>query len=132
MIDKQTLDLVLDLLNENKTDLKSLRQSSHDINNELNAVNGQLMLLRQAQETQKEDSKEKFADVHKRIDTEQESIRKLVEEKTAPLAEITKTLDSMKPAVGFINTVKKFGGGAIVLFFVAGLIWASVPAFVAK
>ena len=53
--DEVILTFLKEFKSETKEDLSQLRKSNHDINNELSGVNGQLMLLRQSQEIQKED-----------------------------------------------------------------------------
>ena len=84
---------------ETKQDLSQLRKSNHDINNELNGVNGQLMLLRQSHETQKEDMEAKFQRVHARIDKEQNEQKEEVQEVKKSLDDIASTLNNVLPKV---------------------------------
>ena len=84
---------------ETKSDLSQLRQSNHDINNELNGVNGHLMLLRQSQEMQKEEMEAKFQRVHTRIDKEQEATKGEVQEVKKSLEQIATTLNEVMPKV---------------------------------
>ena len=84
---------------ETKQDLSQLRKSNHDINNELNGVNGQLMLLRQSHETQKEDMEAKFQRVHARIDKEQNEQKEEVLEVKKAVDDIASTLNNVLPKV---------------------------------
>ena len=84
---------------ETKQDLEQLRKSNHDINNELNGVNGQLMLLRQSHETQKEDMEAKFQRVHARIDKEQNEQKEEVLEVKKAVDDIASTLNNVLPKV---------------------------------
>ena len=84
---------------ETKQELSQLRKSNHDINNELNGVNGQLMLLRQSHETQKEDMEAKFQRVHARIDKEQNEQKEEVLEVKKAVDDIASTLNNVLPKV---------------------------------
>ena len=96
-------DVILTFLKEfkaeTKEDLSQLRKSNHDINNELNGVNGQLMLLRQSQDIQKEDMDAKFKRVHARIDKEQDGTKAEVQEVKKSLEVLTSTLNDVLPKV---------------------------------
>ena len=97
--DEVILTFLKEFKAETKEDLSQLRKSNHDINNELNGVNGQLMLLRQSQEIQKEDMEAKFQRVHARIDKEQEAQKEEVRDVKKSLDDIASTLNSVLPKV---------------------------------
>ena len=97
--DEVILTFLKEFKAETKEDLSQLRKSNHDINNELNGVNGQLMLLRQSQEIQKEDMDAKFQRVHARIDKEQEAQKEEVQEVKKSLDDIASTLNNVLPKV---------------------------------
>lgn len=97
--DEVILTFLKEFKAETKQDLSQLRKSNHDINNELNGVNGQLMLLRQSHETQKEDMEAKFQRVHARIDKEQSEQKIEVLEVKKSLDDIASTLNDVLPKV---------------------------------
>lgn len=97
--DEVILTFLKEFKAETKQDLTGLRKSNHDINNELNGVNGQLMLLRQSQETQKEDMEAKFQRVHARIDKEQTAQKEEVQEVKQAVDDIANTLNQVLPKV---------------------------------
>ena len=99
---------------ETKQDLSQLRKSNHDINKELNGVNGQLMLLRQSQETQKEDMEAKFQRVHARIDKEQVAQKEEVQEVKKAVDDIASTLNDVLPKVSSWDETLKIAKKVVV------------------
>ena len=99
---------------ETKEDLSQLRKSNHDINNELNGVNGQLLLLRQSQEIQKEEMEAKFQRVHLRIDKEQEGTKAEVQEVKKTLEGIASTLSTVAPKVSNWDETLKIAKKVVV------------------
>lgn len=120
--DEVILTFLKEFKSETKEDLAQLRKSNHDINNELSGVNGQLMLLRQSQDTQKEDMEAKFQRVHLRIDKEQEASTKEVTEVKKSLEAIASTLNGVAPKVSSWDDTLKIAKRVIVTTVtVAGL-----------
>mgnify|MGYP000206133849 FL=1 len=112
--DEVILTFLKEFKSETKEDLAQLRKSNHDINNELNGVNGQLMLLRQSQEIQKEDMEAKFQRVHARIDKEQETSTKEVQEVKKSLEAIASTLSGVVPKVSSWDDTLKIAKKVVV------------------
>ena len=112
--DEVILTFLKEFKSETKSDLSQLRKSNHDINNELNGVNGQLMLLRQSQETQKEDMEAKFQRVHTRIDKEQDASTKEIQEVKKSLENIVSTLNGVAPKVSSWDETLKIAKKVIV------------------
>ena len=126
-------DVILTFLKEFKTetkeDLTQLRKSNHDINTELSGVNGQLMLLRQSQDIQKEEMEAKFQRVHLRIDKEQEASTKEVQEVKKSLEAISSTLSAVVPKVSSWDDTLKIAKKVVVTAItvsVLGLITANM------
>ena len=112
--DEVILTFLKEFKTETKSDLSQLRKSNHDINNELNGVNGQLMLLRQSQETQKEEMEAKFQRVHTRIDKEQDASTKEIQEVKRSLENIVSTLNGVAPKVSSWDETLKIAKKVIV------------------
>jgi len=112
--DEVILTFLKEFKSETKSDLSQLRKSNHDINNELNGVNGQLMLLRQSQETQKEEMEAKFQRVHTRIDKEQDASTKEIQEVKKSLENIVSTLNGVAPKVSSWDETLKIAKKVIV------------------
>jgi len=112
--DEVILTFLKEFKSETKSDLSQLRKSNHDINNELNGVNGQLMLLRQSQETQKEEMEAKFQRVHTRIDKEQDASTKEIQEVKKSLENIVSTLNGVAPKVSSWDDTLKIAKKVIV------------------
>ena len=112
--DEVILTFLKEFKAETKEDLIGLRKSNHDINNELNAFNGQLMLLRQSHETQKEDMDAKFNRVHARIDKEQTEQKEEVLEVKKSLDAIASTLNDVLPKVHTWDETLKIAKKVIV------------------
>jgi len=112
--DEVILTFLKEFKSETKSDLSQLRKSNHDINNELNGVNGQLLLLRQSQETQKEDMEAKFQRVHTRIDKEQDASTKEIQEVKKSLENIVSTLNGVAPKVSSWDETLKIAKKVIV------------------
>ena len=112
--DEVILTFLKEFKSETKEDLAQLRKSNHDINKELNGVNGQLLMLRQSQEIQKEDMDAKFQRVHIRIDKEQEASTKEVHEVKKSLEAIASTLSTVAPKVSSWDDTLKIAKRVVV------------------
>jgi uncharacterized protein YhaN len=114
-IDK--FDLLLELMRENKEDLKSLRQGNHDIRDHMAGLSGQINLIRLSQETKQEQDNERFTIVHDRIDKEQVITAKKFQE-------IQSTLNDIAPKVTHMNKIFDWATRLVVGAFVGAILWA--------
>ena len=119
MSDIDKYDLLLSLLQENKTDLKSLRENTHDIRDHMAALSGTLNLLRQSHETKQEQDNERFTYIHNRIDKEQEITEK-------KLRVIESKLGEIAPKVNHMNKIFDWATRIIVGALVGAVLWALV------
>lgn len=126
MSDTDKFDLLLKLMQENKTDLGHLRDSNHDIRDELHRVSGQFELVRQAQVTQKEDSKERFTRVHDRIDKEQAATKEAIQERKKHIESIEKIVKDIAPKVNRISNMFDWATRIVITTMVGGIMWATV------
>lgn len=116
-IDK--FELLLKLMEDNRQELKQVRQHSHDIKDHMHGVNGQLELLRQSYEAKSKDDEVKFNAVHSRIDKEQSLNAKKFESIETKLSDIA-------PKVTHMNKVFDWASRIVITALIGGLLWATV------
>jgi hypothetical protein len=112
-------DILLSLLQENKQDLKSLRDSNHDIRDHMAALSGTLNLLSQSHNVKQEQDNQRFEYLHTRIDKEQE-----VTEKKLQLIEVK--LNDIAPKVSHMNKIFDWATRIVVTALVGAVLWALV------
>jgi uncharacterized protein YhaN len=114
-IDK--FDLLLELMRENKEDLKSLRQGSHDIRDHMAGLSGSINLIRLSQENKQEQDNQRFNVVHDRVDKEQAITAKKFQE-------IQAVLNDIAPKVTHMNKIFDWATRLIVGALVGAILWA--------
>lgn len=112
-------DLLLELMRENKEDLKSLRIGTHDIRDHMAGLSGSINLIRLSQETKQEQDNERFNTVHNRIDKEQVITSKKFEQ-------IQGTLNDIAPKVSHMNKIFDWATRIIVTAMIGAILWALV------
>ena len=117
MADIDKYDLLLELMRENKEDLKSLRAGTHDIRDHMAALSGSINLIRLSQETKQEQDNQRFDVVHTRIDKEQINNAKKFDE-------IQTTLNDIAPKVTHMNKIFDWSTRIIVGALVGAVLWA--------
>jgi uncharacterized protein YhaN len=110
-------DLLLELMRENKEDLKSLRQGNHDIRDHMAGLSGSINLIRLSQENKQEQDNQRFDVVHTRIDKEQINNAKKFDE-------IQTTLKDIAPKVSHMNKIFDWATRIVVGALVGALLWA--------
>lgn len=97
-----------------QADAANTKEYIHALKNEMQGINGQLLVMREAQEFQKENNKEQFQRVHSRIDKEVDNIKVLSD-----------TLNEIAPKAKSVATVFDWATKAIVTAMIAGILYAS-------
>ena len=119
MADIDKYDLLLELMRENKEDLKSLRAGTDGIRDNMADLSGSINLIRLSQETKQEQDNQRFEVVHNRIDKEQVITAKKFEEIQGALSEIA-------PKVNHMNKIFDWATRIIVGALVGAVLWALV------
>ena len=95
--------LILDILKDTKEDLASIRQTNHDVLDQLNGVNGQLQLLRNDFENEQEHARRAFRNILD-IQNKLENDNRAMENRVIALE---KDLESAKKDIEGIEDLKK-------------------------
>lgn len=114
-------DLLLELMRENKNDLKSLREGNHDIRDHMAALSGSINMIRLSQENKQEQDNQRFDVVHTRIDKEQANNAKKFESLENDVGVLLKEI---APKVTHMNKIFDWSTRIIVGALVGAVLWA--------